>query len=889
MAAYSASGYDREIPLSPLPPVSPSYPRLLLSASCLLLSCLALLAARAEAGEAPENDKLIRIKVRLALTAAAELSPKALKFAVFPSGRRCAFTYTGPRDPRTIGFLTKLGFRTTVYVGPDTGRDYIKALEDEGAEVGIGGYPGAVGGYASLIEGNAVQGAFDAVARSVRTLRAKCGGPLACGTVDGHIGMDSFPINRDMDSAVGYGAVFGDSNLMLLLDNKPYAIYTAHDRDAKMLLRDKNDNVVPTQNVPNELIYYQILAGQFQGTLRSVQKGHIIRYSLRDFKAADLEEMADVIGEYGKHPLVWHATEGEIGGYEYGRRKTRILSATPKGSEIEITLGVDRDTFPRFLLAPLTLELPKGVSVKSASAGELPCALAEAEGQSYVDVPLRAALEDGCKMSLATAYPDMTVPDEMPVTLTIRNTSGKAMEDVRLEWAGSPGLNGSTGLAISGGTDSPFRLEANSERQVTALARTLRGARWGLSTVQAVLTAKVAGEERSWLGGFEIAGAPRLAVEMDPMSRLSIPPGRFQHFQVHISNQKGKFVNHKAGPCKGTISFELPEGLEAEPREQAFDLQMESRQSLLFKVKNGTWGIGLVNIKPVVKFEGEKEPMEVACPGTTVCREQAIVEVKPLDDKGLLVCASYDDNTRSGSFDRCAGSGGAYKYPGHSATYSPEGVKGWCIESGRSSGPGSCEIYDPFKNIDSQAGTVLFWMRRDPKVRNELQVQGDPAQSWKQGCGRSNNGETVFTAGMVQRRAYSQGGLSMRRFPSWEGKEGYLEAVYQGLGGQLNHVHVPYEKDKQFEWRHVALLWSSKERRLEIYLDGELKGKAESGPAEWFAVPWDKAGQHSGWNLQIITNDHGAWAGTCRDEVYIYNRALSAEEIKANMEQIKKK
>jgi hypothetical protein len=265
-----------------------------------------------------------------------------------------------------------------------------------------------------------------------------------------------------------------------------------------------------------------------------------------------------------------------------------------------------------------------------------------------------------------------------------------------------------------------------------------------------------------------------------------------------------------------------------------------------------------------------------------VFRDQATIDYKPLDEQGLLVYAGWDEREKGGSFDRSVGSPHSHYYPGHEPGYSNEGMKSWCLESAR-----SCQIYKTFKNIDAQEGTMCFWFRRDPKVRNELQVKGDPNASWKQGVNRGNDGEAMVTVGMVQRRGYSNGGLGLRRFPAWEGKEGYLDLVYQGLGRRLHHVTVPYEKATMFDWRHVAILWSVKEKRLEIHLDGKLAGKADPAQAEWLPVPWDNAGPY-GHPLEILTTDHGHWSGTCRDELYIYNRALTGDEIRANLEKSRK-
>lgn len=825
-------------------------------------------------GAAPQGEQTLRLTVRLDGPA-----PASVKIAPFPSGKRCAFTYTGPTNPRTIAFMTQMGFRATVYLSPGAAPDAVRALEDAGADIGIGGYWGAQGDYASLIGQNSAQEAFDAVATSVLDLRRKAKGPVLCGAIGGHIDIAKFPLNRDMDHADGYGAVFQDSNLVLLLDNKPYAVLLGRNQAKPIVTRPKHDNVIETRNVPNELVYYQILAGQFQGTLKRAARGQIVRYSIRDFKTEDLEELQEVIGDYGRHPQIWHATEAELGAGEYVKAQAKIA----KIHWSEISIDLPRDVFASHLITPLCLELPKGTPVKSASIEGLPCKVTTADDGVFIDVPLGAALRDGVEMTLATAAPDLTVPDAMGATLTVKNLSDQPLENAQVEWVGCPGMTGGEGLSMAA-EGKPFTLAPKSEIKLSATAKTARGARWGLSPAIAVLRATRNGQPRVFSAGFELVVAPRLRVEMDPMSRLPLPVGRSQHFVVRIANGRAptKFISQKAGACRGAVKLDLPPGMTAEPPEQRFDLPEDGAATLTFLVTNREWSKEPANVRPQVRFDGETDPVEVICPGTTVIRDQELIETRPLEADGLLVYAGWDDRDKGGKFDRSAGSPSSHYYPGHEPGYTNEGMKSWGLESAR-----SCQIYKTFKNIDAQEGTMAFWFRRDPKVRNELQVKGNPAESWKQGVNRGNTGESMITVGMVQRRGYSNGGLGLRRFPAWEGKEGYLELVYQGLGRRLHHVTVPYEKDRMFDWRHLAIVWSVKEKRLEIHLDGKLAGKADPAEAEWQPVPWDNAGPY-GHPLEILTTDHGHWSGTCRDELYIYNRALSPAEIQANLDKSRK-
>ena len=829
------------------------------------------------AGKAPPRPSF-NLKLHLELDGPAQIKASQIKPALFPQGKRCCFTYVGPTNPQVIARLSKLGFRTTLYVDPARSSEQLKAWEDAGADVGINIW-GGKGTYASHIGANTIQEAFDAVITSRLVLRSKCRGALGAAAIGGHYGTLSFPVDRDPDNGSGFGYAYHDGNYLLLSDNKPYMIYLGRQGDLKQILdnRDNFDNRMDSRSVPNETIYYQILANQMSSTIKRAEKGQVVRISLRDFKPVDLDELCETIGKYGQHELIWHATESEIGANEYVRDKVRVQDVQPSGGGLDVTLSVDQDIFPPFLLTPLPLELPKGTKLKSASVGSAACAAISNSEGTFVDVPLRQILAGALKMSLKPAAPDMTAPDEMDLTLTLKNTGDKPVQG-KLSWVGN------IGIAIAGG-EGPLTLAAGEEKAVAAKAKTDKACRFGIVPVRAMLTSG----EQVLMEGFELVVAPRLAVEVDPMQSIPMKAGRPQHFLVHIANVRGenRFISHKAGPCKGFVAWDLPPGMKAIPEKQAFELGADQRKTLVFKLESSQYrklepAQEREMARPVVQFEGESEPVCVLFPGTVVLRDESAVAPKPLDDKGLLVYASWDDNARNGLFDKSVGNPGAHFYPGHRAAYNNEGVKAWCMNT-----QGVCQIHDSWKNIDYYEGTAMFYVRKDPLVRNENTFVPDPKSTINMGCGRSNEGEMLFCAGLVQTVGSSDSGITLRRFRSWQGKPGYLQLTYQNMSRKLIACQAgPFEWTE--EWRHVAILWSVKDRRLELYIDGKLAAKAGAGEGEWMASPWDR-GRPSGWNLQIITSDHGNWTGTCRDEVYIYNRALTPEEILANKELCGKK
>jgi len=848
-----------------------------------------------------DPDSLIDLKLKLALNLSRPklLRERDLEYSYFPGGKRCAFTYTGPRRTETIAALSRIGFRTTVYVAPGTSADRVKALEKAGAEVGVSGYWGARGGYASLIAGNSVQEAFDAVATSRLAVRKLVAGPvLPSGACGGHIPTHSFPIERNMDSGGGYGAVFQDSNFLSLSfgSQRCLSVLLGLEGAKQVTLRRINRNTMRSRRVPNELIYYQLLAGQFEGAIQEAREGQAVQFSLRDFKPEDLKLLLANVGEYGGNPAIWHATEGMLASCEYIKENVHILEVVKSAPKrYEITLGVERDTFAPYLTVPLSLALPKRFPIESASFEGIPCPVTVAARTRvpHVTIPLDTYLTKGCTMSLAQAAPDMTVPDTMPVTLTLTNALDKPITNARLTWVGSSRFSGLTpskrgrgaqtgvrdgeGLTVSGGDGAPFTLGAGETRKIAATARTVRGARFGIIPVEAVLRGTVDGRERVFLGGFEITVAPMMRVDMAPNMRMPLPAGEHQYFEVRLSNGKGrdKFVNHKAGPCRGVLTLDLPYGMSAEPKAQPFDFGADQTRRFLFKVTNSKWEKAEVHVKPAIHLAGTSEALELLEPGTTVIRDKAQVDHKPLDETGLLVYWGFNDG-RIATFTRSAGRANGHLFPGTTTNFAAGGVRGSCLAS-----QPTCAIHATYKNIDYRRGTILFWFKRDPRVKNENRYVADPATSWTNG-GRSNNGEGMVFVSGVQRTGYASGGLDIRRYATWGNREGYLEATYRCLGDQAFHVQAPYPRAMENEWTHVAVTWSVRDRLLELYVNGKSAGKADPGEGPWRAVPWDNAADW-GHPLIVSSMDHGHWSGTLRDEFYVYDRPLTAKEIAANM------
>lgn len=842
--------------------------------ACSVLGMTVLSGAEVSA----TNDKAkdVRLKLILDLESKADLSSKDVKYHYYPEGRSFAYTYSGIGNPKEIAYYQKLGFRTTVYVRSSTSEKVIKALEDAGAEIGVAGRAmwGSKGTKGSSIGANTRHGAFHAAATTRIELSKKAKCPIAVvSAATFHAGR---PFLYSRAGCEGYGFVFQDSNYLQNTCTS-FVIVSRGDHSKTQIL-------CPATAIggsrAHELIVYQTLNNQFRGAMRRKEQGRVINFSMPSQLDAKQRKMFErIVGRWGKDERIWHARQGEIAGLAYLKKKSRIVDVKPVGSTgMEVLLSIDADVFPDYLLAPLPLQFPASLPIKEARIGGVTCAVTKKDTGIHVDVPIQKALRNGCAMTLATSAPDMEIPGEMTITLSMKNMMDKPMEDVRFHWV----AEGHPGMTLSEAPSAPFSLAPNAEKKIVATVKTVRGAWFGLRAIEAVAEARVDGEDRVFMEGFEIQVKPRLRVEGTPRRRVPYIVGRRLPYLVDINNYKShtkggppsKFISHRTGPCKGVVTFQLPEGMEADPPQQSFELPEHGKVRLLFWIKNNTWSPKLEKIIPLVTFDGEKTPIQTPFPGTQVVRDKEQLNYKPLDELGLTLHANWDDPD---NWKHQAVNPRNYRGVSGVALHH-EGKKGYCIKKG------SMCFFDPFKTSNYEQGTVCLWIKRDPSVRNENQYRPDPKKTWKIQL-REGYFRGEYIAGEEPSCGPGNCGMSLRRWPGWGGKEGYLEAVYRCIGNKRYYVQVPFENKKLWTWRHVTVLWHMNDRRLEIYVDGELKGKADPGDGPWLGLPWNMGRPAGGTNagFGFGSNDHGKKTYMLRDEIYVYDKVLTPEQIKANM------
>ena len=391
---------------------------------------------------------------------------------------------------------------------------------------------------------------------------------------------------------------------------------------------------------------------------------------------------------------------------------------------------------------------------------------------------------------------------------------------------------------------------------------------------------------------------------MDPVPRLPLRKGDTQAFLINLSKA--------TAACKGTVSFaNLPAGLEADPVKQEFSLAAEERRQLVFTIKCTAWGKE-DTIRPTVTM-AEQPGIFPERLKTTIVRDAKMLDKKPLDEMGLLAYFSCGDASEKEyhHFDRSVGN---KRFWEEGIWYHPGGVKGRAV-FGMNAMPyphhrWSKFAYETLNNIYYKRGTVCFWMRmsrRIVEIPYRQRFKGDPKTTWKIGpdAMRGHEGEglmgyiwspqEIYTRWYLkQRRPWkafkpeSDCFLGMRRYKAVKGvTDGFLELNYKAMRGKLFHVQAPYKWTEA--WRHVAVLWDADQRKLEIYLDGEkvsgkvmLNGKVSTEDA-WYAAPWHVATFCNAAMSICCVSAEGGRGATDRDEYYIYNRALSPEEIRKNM------
>ncbi len=405
-----------------------------------------------------------------------------------------------------------------------------------------------------------------------------------------------------------------------------------------------------------------------------------------------------------------------------------------------------------------------------------------------------------------------------------------------------------------------------------------------------------------------------LTVDMDPVPRIVLRAGDYQYFLIHLSNASSS--------CTGTVSFtNLPPGLSSMPQSQDFTLSPGASQDLSFKVSSSTWAPPAV-IRPTVTASGGEQVNFPDSLKTYVLTDSFFIDSvgaatrrslknTPLFPTGLLAYYSGGDGNDGYRYNSSVGyaafwNEGIWIHNG--------GVKGKCVFGHNGLAyprhHWSKIGMETLNNISHRRGTILFWTRKQLQQSGEINYApgftGDPSTTWQIGPNdmRGSSGEGMFGYSWSPQQVYSNWYLhqgttvyksgsnsfvGLRRYKSAAGlTSGFLEATYLAMRGDIYSVQALF--DRPDEWQHVAVAWDAESAKLEIYVNGVLqsgtvkKNGVPSTDTIWYGAPFD-VGVFCNITMAFVqVSDEGGCNTTDRDELYIYNRALSAQEIQANMQ-----
>ncbi|MHC4717245.1 MAG: COG1470 family protein, partial [Planctomycetota bacterium] len=341
---------------------------------------------------------------------------------------------------------------------------------------------------------------------------------------------------------------------------------------------------------------------------------------------------------------------------------------------------------------------------------------------------------------------------------------------------------------------------------------------------------------RGWpgalIGLLWVSSTMGVDVDLDPVPQIPLRAGQSQHFLVNLSNA--------SATCRGKVSFaDLPEGFAAEPKAQPFELAPGKSVQLVFRITCTAWG-GPATVRPTVTVEGDQPVKFPEHLKTNVIRDRKLLDKQPVDDKGLLLYYSFGDGWKGHSnsnifADKCVGERSLWN---EGLWNAPGGVKG--NASWACSGDAECKIaFAPLNNVDHRRGTILFWLRKGTRTKEIIYHRAfkmDRDSTWKIGptISRGFQGEGIFGANYSpqmeatrtrslkgwKRKGSSDSFISLRRYKARGGVRGYLEATYLAMRQRRYTVRADYDWTRQ--WHHVAVLWDTDARRLEIYIDDKL-------------------------------------------------------------------
>ncbi len=593
----------------------------------------------------------------------------------------------------------------------------------------------------------------------------------------------------------------------------------------------------------------------------------------------------EVLKGYSGKKDVWYASLGEIGTYEYLKSRCRVVpdaSAASAPSPGEVPLALEMaDCRPDWVRQDLSVALKTDAQIKRVEVEGESVPLRKRPGETAFDIPLKFLRRQVIRAGIATKREIISAPDSEEITLSLTNPTDKPVS-VEVHWTAPPEwgwklspLKQGSAIGLAGGesTSVSYRLATAPESGFGLWPLT---ARLKITSGEAVVYQYVTKE---------VAVAPMVTADVSPYLPVFLRPGSKVRVQLVLDRSvqmpthsysafEGKrtiprFVcQGEKKPIDGVVRVAFPPAFKVIPAEQRVTLPPDQPVRVDFMVENVAAPADVqvpFRFLPTLELEG-RGAVGLALDATDIYVDKGS-DYKPLDERGLVFHAPFDGKGEA----RCVGAPRVVlrKDIDNDPKVQPkpptwvEGKRGQALAV-------SAAWYDAEKHFNALEGTALFWFKQPKEAQEEhcciLMVGGNVTGSW-----------------YICRLVLHKGNLSFS---------------YVFLGNEEHVVQTPWPGDQA--WHAVGVVWNSYGKCLQLYVDGRLAAEEEGGRGEWLMMPLQSSRHFRdfpGWKHYYKSEYEGTLRGadlevffkwkakpSAIDELYLFDRALSADEIRRHIE-----
>ena len=799
------------------------------SASRMIASLLALLCLAAGAGA---FDVVVTAKA----PPGAELTSENVKLAPLPAGKKLAvvlFVDWSYRSAATAVPLAEAfqqaGWRGTFFLaGAKDIKQYAPRLEALGQEVASNLFSGGISAYRDEMFSYSPQDIFNAIGPLKSELNAVLKQPVVTQLVRGH----GVPY-RDRLRQMNYLEATHWYTHYVFLGRGPQdevSVGSYHKGSIPIVRTDGPDDAA-FQQAEEKKVGIAIIGQAWQ---------------LTDGTRSFLET-------HGGKKDYWYATLGELASTIYLQRKAKVSAVKVEGGEARVTLALPEDFNPLFLRAPISLDL----------AG------------TVVDVPAKELTGGPLEATLTLSPAQIRLPGRAALKVRLLNRGTEPISNISVNCRATAGFDvyinspGDVARVLPGKPeDVDFQVAGNDKAGPHS---------FGFVPVSVRVGYTAGGAKRTLLAAAELEVRPGLSVDVYPYDGVGVAPKGSQTFMLTVNNIRAgpgrgnwrnlrpkfeKFILPPEGQTTGTITFPKSDAFKVDPEKIELTLDASGEQKVFHVTLTNTGASkAAYAMWPVIRLSGEKDPLLLLFGGTSVHYAEKL-GTPALDDKGLLMYASWDklDGGNSPGVDKARGMRTSYQGAMGPGRLGP-GLLGQALLHN------TVCLLDTFMNLNESEGTMMFWLRNDPSQKRAFPPRGQERLFAVETQHPARNVDTgLLYLGLTQSG---------------------LQAKMMTIGPTYHEVRAPFKKTD--DWSHVALTWSCPKKFMRIIVDGEVRGELTDDGKSWHAVPARRWPHAYGDFMTPLSDDHGTYTSTMRDEFYIYNRPLSVEEIQEHIKQVKAK